>query len=357
MFLNQRAVGSEKVPVTYSVNDPFVAGALKELKSRDLQAYEKVIANGNITFLQEKNEPMVQLACTGNCNYSCFPTGGPNQTCTFVSSGCSGCSFTCPYQFKTNGSATVSQYAQNNGDPFSSISGIGSCGSASCGLSCSNIQAALPAGSTTTTTTYAPILITTSGYNSSQAGPVVTVNNSAAEDAPMTDCRILLVSPNGSKALLLLSGVTGTYGPVGSLKFSQGASSTYTAGSGAGYYLPTVASGDQLVAFPSYYGAPSPPYLTSFSGLDSSDRNGTWTMYIVQGTTQGTPTTTTTTPSATTTTTPAPGGPGWYCECDFLGGSCGYFSSDPSINDPLLVTIGPFLTNSECLTACGNNFC
>lgn len=293
VFLNQQAVGSEKVPVTYSVNDPFVAGALKELKSRDLQAYEKVIANGNITFLQEKNEPMVQLACTGNCNYSCSPTGGPNQTCTFVSSGCSGCSFTCPYQFKTDGSAAVSQYAQNNGDPFSSISGIGSCGSASCGLSCSNIQAALPAGSTTTTTTgsptttttttYAPILITTSGYNSSQAGPVVTVNNSAAANAPMTNCRILLVSPNGSKALLLLSGVTGTYGPVGSLKFSPGASSTYTAGSGTGYYLPTVASGDESVAFPSYYNAPAPPYLTSFSGLDSSDRNGTWTMHIVPG--------------------------------------------------------------------------
>lgn len=298
VFLNQQAVGSEKVMVSYSVNDPLVSKALEELKARDIQAYQKVIENGSVSFLQEKDVPIVQLACTGSCTYGCSPPFGPNQTCTLSGSSCAGCTgFTCPNQIKTNGSAVVYQYSQNSGDPFLPISGLpAGCGAATCGQGCSDLQAAIgPTGttttttaaptttSTTTTTTYAPILIVTSGYTSSQAGPIVTVNNSAAANAPMTNCRILLVSPNGSKALLLLSGVTGTYGPVGSLKFSPGASSTYTAGSGAGYYLPTVASGDQLVAFPSYYGAPSPPYLTSFAGLDSSDRNGTWTMYIVPG--------------------------------------------------------------------------
>jgi len=291
-FINQQAIGSEKIPVTYSVNDPLVAKALEELKSKDLQAYEKVIENGNITFLQEKDVPMVQLACTGTCSYSCFPTAGPNQTCTFVSSSCSGCTgFTCPYQLKTDGTTTITLYAQNNGDPFSSISGLGACGSSSCGKNCVDIQNAIgPVGTTTTTTsapttttTYAPILIVTSGYTSTDAGPLVTVVNSAASNASMTGCRMLLVSPDGTKALLLLSGVTGSYGPTGNLRFSPGAVSQYTAGAGAGLYLPTVASGDQNVSFPSYYGAPSAPYLTSFSGLDTSDRNGTWKLYVVPG--------------------------------------------------------------------------
>lgn len=170
LFLNQQAVGSEKVPVTYSANDPLVSKALEELKSSDPKYYEKVIENGHITFLQEKDIPVVQLSCNGMCSYSCFPLSGPNQTCTFISSSCSGCGITCPYQMKTNGSSQVYQYSQNNGDPFLPISGVAGCGTASCGMFCSNIENALASGTTTTTPSVGATTTTTTsvpGFNGS----------------------------------------------------------------------------------------------------------------------------------------------------------------------------------------------